>query len=70
MLSKYAATAVLLSAAANASPLFSNDGSLVTRQGPGSYYAITGATGGVYPRLEIRDLEKSGMYRNLFWYFS
>ncbi|KAF2642681.1 Di-copper centre-containing protein [Massarina eburnea CBS 473.64] len=30
------------------------------RQGPGSYYAITGATGGVHPRVEIRDLEKAG----------
>lgn len=26
----------------------------------GSFYPVTGATGGVFPRLEIRDLEKTG----------
>lgn len=30
------------------------------RQAPGSYYAITGAQGGVQPRLEIRQLQKAG----------
>jgi len=43
------------------SPLVSSRGDLAAkRQGPGSYYAITGATGGVYPRVEVRDLEKAG----------
>jgi hypothetical protein len=57
MLSKYAATAVLLTAVTTASPLL-------------SYYTITGATGGVYPRLEIRDLEKTGMLQRLLWFSS
>ena len=65
MLSKYATAAVLLSVLTNASPLLSNEDSLVERQSAGSYYAITGATGGVYPRLEIRDLEKTGMSYHL-----
>lgn len=30
------------------------------RQGPGSYYAITGAEGGIQPRLEIREMEEAG----------
>jgi tyrosinase len=55
------ATASLLVARSFASPISTkDDGQLVTRQGPGSYYAITGATGGVFPRLEIRELEKAG----------
>jgi len=55
------ATALLLAARSRGSPIFSNDeGQLVTRQGPGSYYAITGATGGVFPRMEIRELENAG----------
>jgi tyrosinase len=53
--------ASLLTASTNASPLYASDNSqLVTRQNAGSYYAITGATGGVFPRLEIRELEKAG----------
>ncbi|KAF2657265.1 Di-copper centre-containing protein, partial [Lophiostoma macrostomum CBS 122681] len=36
------------------------------RQGPGSYFAITGATGGVYPRLEIRELQEKGEMWNLY----
>jgi tyrosinase len=70
MLFKYAATAVLLSAVTNASPFLSNDESLVTRQSAGSYYTITGATGGVYPRLEIRDLEKTGILHRSLCYSS
>jgi len=55
------AAASLLSAAAYGSPLSTNeDNQLVTRQKPGSYYAITGTTGGVFPRLEIREFEKAG----------
>lgn len=51
----------LLAASANGSPLISIGSDLIDkRQGPGSYYAITGATGGVYPRVEVRDLEKAG----------
>ena len=53
--------ASLLAASSYGSPISSaEDGKLVTRQGPGSYYAVTGATGGVFPRLEIRELEKAG----------
>lgn len=50
------------------SPLQERADGLVERQnpGPGSYFAITGATGGVHPRLEIRDLEKTGQMWNLF----
>lgn len=62
MLSKYAAAAILLSAATNASPLLFNDDSLVARQKAGSYLPIVGATGGNHPRLEIRELEKTGMF--------
>ncbi|KAF2005946.1 Di-copper centre-containing protein [Amniculicola lignicola CBS 123094] len=36
------------------------------RQAPGSYYSITGAKGGVHPRLEIRELQKTGEMWNLF----
>lgn len=43
------------------SPLLEyEDKQLVSRQKPGSHYPITGASGGVFPRLEIRDLEKAG----------
>ncbi|KAF1952540.1 Di-copper centre-containing protein [Byssothecium circinans] len=61
--------ASLLTASSFASPIDSRDASQLAsanplifekRQGPGSYYAITGATGGVQPRKEIRDLEKAG----------
>ncbi|KAF2690201.1 Di-copper centre-containing protein [Lentithecium fluviatile CBS 122367] len=51
----------LLAVTSYGSPLFTSDDSrLVTRQVPGSYYAVTGATGGVFPRLEIRELQKKG----------
>jgi tyrosinase len=51
----------LLTAAAHASPLATAEGGLVEkRQAPGSYYAITGASGGIHPRVEVRDLEKAG----------
>jgi tyrosinase len=57
----HVAAASLLTATSFGSPIDTRDGSqLVNRQGSGSYYAITGATGGVFPRLEIRDLEKAG----------
>jgi tyrosinase len=59
MLTKYAAT-LLLSTAAYGSPLLAEQGRLEGRQSAGSYYPVTGATGGVFPRLEIRDLEKTG----------
>lgn len=49
------------------SPFQVTNGELVEkRQGPGSYFAITGPTGGVQPRLEIRDLEKTGEMWNLY----
>ena len=59
--------ASLLSTIAHGSPLKSVKSELVEkRQGPGSYYAITGATGGVHPRLEVRELEKTGEMWNLY----
>jgi tyrosinase len=59
--------ASLLSILVHGSPLKSVDSELMEkRQGPGSYYAITGATGGVHPRLEIRELEKTGEMWNLY----
>lgn len=39
---------------------------LEMRQGPGSYYAVTGAIGGIHPRLEIRQLEQNPTMWNLF----
>ncbi|KAJ4298888.1 hypothetical protein N0V90_004131 [Kalmusia sp. IMI 367209] len=39
---------------------------LNTRQGTGSYYAITGPTGGVHSRLEIRELQHMGPMWNIF----
>jgi tyrosinase len=55
------AAASLLATVSCCSPLFSEEkGPLVTRQAPGSYYSITGATGGVFPRFEIRELERAG----------
>ncbi|KAF2277714.1 Di-copper centre-containing protein [Westerdykella ornata] len=58
----------LLASTCYGSPLQQVGGDLVERQspGPGSYFAITGATGGVHPRLEVRDLEKTGQMWNLF----
>ena len=51
----------LLAKPAFCSPVSSLDSSLVVKgQSNGPHYAITGATGGVYPRIEVRDLEKSG----------
>ncbi|ORX94962.1 hypothetical protein BCR34DRAFT_525763 [Clohesyomyces aquaticus] len=60
--------ASLLSSLGHASPLsqMSRFLEIETRQSPGSYFAITGATGGVYPRLEIRELEKTGEMWNLY----
>lgn len=49
--------ASLLVATSYGSPFLSSS---AKRQGPGSYYAITGAKGGVQPRIEIRELEKAG----------
>jgi tyrosinase len=62
------AAASLLASACDASPLHPFTSEVVKRQepGPGSYYPITGATGGVHPRLEIRELEKTGQMWNLF----
>lgn len=55
------AAVFLLTAKTQASPLFTAEDSLIEkRQGPGSYYSITGATGGIYPRVEVRDLENAG----------
>lgn len=39
---------------------------LNSRQTQGSHYAITGATGGVHPRLEIRELAKTREMWNIF----
>ena len=36
------------------------------RQAPNSFYPITGPTGGVHPRLEIRELQKVTEMWNLF----
>ncbi|CAI6332791.1 unnamed protein product [Periconia digitata] len=66
MLTKYAATALLATAVYGKPLLTTEEGQLMPRQGPGSYYPITGATGGVFPRLEIRELEKTGEMWNLF----
>jgi hypothetical protein len=41
-------------------------GQLVPRQTLGSYYAVTGAVGGVHPRLEIRELQRNPIMWNLF----
>jgi tyrosinase len=53
--------ALLFATTTHGSPLSTkSESKLSLRQGPGSYYAINGATGGVFPRLEIRELEKAG----------
>lgn len=39
---------------------------LKIRQGPGTYYAITGPIGGVHPRLEIRQIQQNPIMWNLF----
>lgn len=54
-----------LSFGVNASPIaIEND--LVERQSGNTFFAITGATGGVSPRLEIRDLANNADQFNLF----
>jgi len=58
----YVAAASLLSTLSYASPLMT----FHERQAPGSYYPITGPTGGVQPRLEIRQLQQTGEMWNLF----
>jgi tyrosinase len=64
MKSTYIAAASLLSTICYGSPIASD--LVEKRQGLGSYFAITGATGGVYPRLEIRELQKEGEMWNLY----
>ena len=58
----YAVAASMLASLTYGSPA----PSFKERQAPGSYYAITGATGGVHPRLEIRELQKNTEMFNLF----
>ena len=58
----YAAAASTLASLGHGSPF----PSFAERQAPGSYYPITGATGGVHPRLEIRELQKNAEMYNLF----
>ncbi|KAF2751094.1 Di-copper centre-containing protein [Sporormia fimetaria CBS 119925] len=64
----FVAAASLLACITDGSPVKPLDAQLIQRQssGPGSYFAITGATGGVHPRLELRDLETKGEMWNLF----
>jgi len=69
MRSTYLAGVSLLASISIASPLQSFNGELMQKRqapGPGNYYAITGATGGVHPRLEIRELQKTGEMWNLY----
>ena len=67
MRSTHIAAVSLLATISFASPLQPINSELIEgRQAPGSYYAITGATGGVQTRLEIRELEKTGDLWNLF----
>ena len=62
-----AAIAAVIVSTAYTSPLQAPDGKLLlARQGPGSFYPITGPTGGVQPRLEIRELEQTGEMWNIF----
>jgi tyrosinase len=61
MKAPYFTAASLLSSVACASPVFiEGNQRIALRQVPGSYYPVTGATGGVFPRLEIRELERAG----------
>jgi tyrosinase len=60
------ATALLASTTYGSPYQSANNKLLLARQGPGSFYPITGPTGGVHPRLEIRDLEQTGDMWNLF----
>ena len=67
MKSTHLAATSLLSALSYGSPPHAVSNELVAaRQAAGSYFAITGASGGVYPRLELRDLEKTGEMWNLY----
>lgn len=59
-----ASAIALLASTTNGSPF--QPANILARQGPGSFYPITGPTGGVQPRLEIRDLEQTGEMWNLF----
>ncbi|KAH7065183.1 hypothetical protein B0J12DRAFT_693548 [Macrophomina phaseolina] len=54
-----------LSLAVHGSPIAA-DADLVERQAGNTFFAITGATGGVQPRLEIRDLAAKADQFNLF----
>lgn len=54
-----------LSLAVDGSPIAA-DADLVERQAGNTFFAITGATGGVQPRLEIRDLAAKADQFNLF----
>jgi len=57
----YILAASLIPIVAPGSPHFTNnDYHLEARQQEGTYYAVTGATGGLFPRLEIRELESAG----------
>jgi tyrosinase len=61
MKAAYTAAVSLLTAISCGSQLLGNKNSaLMARQGQASYFPITGTTGGVYSRLEIRELEKTG----------
>lgn len=56
------ASTSLLASFCHGSPLMS----FQARQAPGSYYPITGPSGGIHPRLEIRQLQQTGEMWNLF----
>jgi tyrosinase len=67
MKSQYLTTASLLATLGFATPVTQVDVVEKRQQpGPGSYYAITGARDGVFPRLEVRELEKNADMWNLF----
>lgn len=67
MKSEYLAVASLLATLGFASPGSQTDVIEKRQQpGPGSYYAITGARDGVFPRLEVRELAKNADMWNLF----
>ena len=67
MKSQYLATASLLATLGFATPVAQADVVEKRQQpGPGSYYAITGAKDGVFPRLEVRELAKNADMWNLF----
>jgi tyrosinase len=60
------AAAALLSILSNASPMPQSVGGLRQQGYQGPYFAITGAVGGVWPRLELRALEQTGEMWNLY----